>query len=207
MQFHFEMFAFLSQFLDVHPEIYLIICCTTLVLWLHVAFINCDADQTNRLDVDSVHEKMQTLTFPNNSNHLGIPSIKGKKKRWIAFPHAFHANKILRVAAAPEGASTAATVPIECNRFCTNIETNFMEKFFTTMPLTWNGFVAQPTRMLFQNTGYDGNCMQMVKISVSFLSTLAVKRKIKLTHMHTSSEFPFDLRTASASFREEKWNV
>lgn len=79
MQFHFEMFAFLSQVLDVHPNIYLIICCTMLVLWLHVAFINCDADQTNRLDVDSVHEKMQTLTFPNNSNHLGIPSIKGRK--------------------------------------------------------------------------------------------------------------------------------
>lgn len=177
MQFHFEMFAFLSQVLDVHPNIYLIICCTMLVLWLHVAFINCDADQTNRLDVDSVHEKMQTLTFPYNSNHLGIPSIKGKKNVELRFrfpfPHAFHANKILylRAVAAPEGASTAATAPIECNRFSTNIETNFMEKFFTTMPLTWNGFVAQPTRMLFQNTGYDGNCMQMTKISVSFLST------------------------------------
>lgn len=177
MQFHFEMFAFLSQVLDMHPTIYLIICCTMLVLWLHVAFINCDADQTNRLDVDSVHEKMQTLTFPNNSNHLGIPSIKGRKTLNCdsGFHFRMHFMQIkflyLRAVAAPEGASTASTAPIKCNRFSTNIETNFMEKFFTTMPLTWNGFVAQPTRMLFQNTGYDGNCMQMTKISVSFLST------------------------------------
>lgn len=181
------MFAFFSQFLDVHPTIFLIICCSTALLWLHIAFINCNAFQTNRLDVDSVHERMQTPTFPNNSNHRSIPWIKGIEREvqkwncWIfrflfLFPHAFHANKILYLRTAAAAIVTVETGSSnECNRFSTNIETNFMEKFFTTIPLTWNGFVVQPTRMLFQNTGYDGNCMQMTKISVSFLSTLAVE--------------------------------
>lgn len=197
-QFHFEMFAFLSQFLDVNPSIYLIICCSTLLLWLylvHDEFFNSDAHQTSRLDVYLVHEKKQTRKIPNHFNHQEIPWIQGNARFRLPFPHAFHANNTFLY---------LRTASIECNRFSTNIETNFAEKFFTWMPLMWNGFMNQPTRMLFQNTGYDGNCMQMTKICVSFLSKLAAHKKKRThtlthTHAHRVKTFPFDLRTASAS--------
>lgn len=96
-QFHFEMFAFLSQFLDVNPSIYLIICCSTLLLWLylmHDEFFNSDAHQTSRLDVYLVHEKKQTRKIPNNFNHQEIPWIQGNARFRLPFPHAFHANNI-----------------------------------------------------------------------------------------------------------------
>lgn len=65
----------------------------------------------------------------------------------------------------------ASSSSIGCNKFPTNIETNFAEKIFTNIPLTWTGFSNRPQRMLIQNTGYDGNCMQM---TVNFLCSSSV---------------------------------
>lgn len=60
----------------------------------------------------------------------------------------------------------------ESNRLPTNIETNLAEKYLMSAPLTWFGFDKQPLRMQFENTGFDGNFMQIFTQTMKFFHTI-----------------------------------
>lgn len=49
----------------------------------------------------------------------------------------------------------------ESNRLRTSIGANLAEKCLMGAPLAWNGFDKQPLGMQFENTGFDGNFMQI----------------------------------------------
>lgn len=153
MEFYFEMFEFLSQFLEEYPSSYSIFCCLTLLIWLYLLHIETNADR-NRLDV---HVKGQKKLARNNPIALNttkdIPWIKGKVEIHSHHCYAFKSYSI------ETKKKCICTASIECNRFPTNIATNFVEKSFTNMPIIWTGFSNRPRRMLFQNTGHDGNCL------------------------------------------------
>lgn len=170
-QFHFEMFAVLLQFLDEYPTIYLIVICLQLLLWMcfvHVEFFASDADE-NRLDI-CLKACNRTRKIPNDLNIA-------KEIQWIKGKVDFHSlYRLATVLKCKNYLNICMCIcvylaSIECNRFSTNIETNSAEKLFMGTPLTWNGFENSPIRILLENTGHDGNCMQMT--GISFPSALA----------------------------------
>lgn len=156
------MFAFLLRFYDENSTIYMIVCCSMLLLWLYfmyMEFFPSPVDR-NRLGMDSCgQQKSETRTISCDFMCKEIPWIKGEVEYYIRM-HRF-AKKKPRTLSSMQIKFSICTVPNECNRFSTNIATNLAKYSFTSTPLTWIGFANKPTEIRLENTGNDGNCMQI----------------------------------------------